>query len=319
MITDENGRQLHEGALFDIVYLKLGWSPAALRLEPDQDHRMLIAIGLATTSGLKPMALAQHSLRIEVEMDLFSFIDCSNRTQSLSTLFELLVDCAANEGFGEIAYGALTYHEPLRLPEHPMPAIAINFPLRWRERYFERKYYEIDPVVRRTPMFSKPFIWDQLVKGEQLRADERQVMEESKEAGLRHGISVPLFGPSGRVSVLSFASQLDDAAPVHRLSHLNVLAWQFHIAFSAIAQPTEHEMGRIELSARERDCLQWTAEGKSSWDIGMILQISDNTVNFHIKKAMRKLDTTSRTVAVVKAMRLHLIDIPGRRGSPRLL
>jgi DNA-binding CsgD family transcriptional regulator len=94
------------------------------------------------------------------------------------------------------------------------------------------------------------------------------------------------------------------------------LAWQFHVAFSAIAQPTEQKMDRIELSARERDCLRWTAEGKSSWDIGMILQISDNTVNFHIKKAMRKLDTTSRTVAVVKAIRLNLIDVPARRGSP---
>jgi DNA-binding CsgD family transcriptional regulator len=249
-------------------------------------------------------------------MDLFSFIDCSNRTQSLSTLFDLLVDCAANEGFSEIAYGALTYNEPVRLPEHPMPAIAVNFPLHWREHYFERKYYEVDPVVRRTPMFSKPFIWDQLVKGEQLQANERQVMEESKEAGLKHGVSVPLFGPSGRVSVVSFASRFDDADPLHQLSHLNVLAWQFHVAFAAIAQPTEQKKERIELSARERDCLRWTAEGKSSWDIGMILNISDNTVTFHIKKAMRKLNTTSRTVAVVKAIRLNLIDIPGRNGSP---
>jgi DNA-binding CsgD family transcriptional regulator len=263
------------------------------------------------------VVIAQHSLRIEVEMDLFSFIECSNRTQSLSTLFELLVDCAAKEGFSEIAYGALTYHEPLRLPEHPMPAIAVNFPLHWRERYFERRYYEIDPVVRRTPMLSKPFIWDQLVKGVQLHANERQVMEESKEAGLKHGVSVPLFGPSARVSVLSFASRFDDADPLQQLGHLNVLAWQFHVAYSAIAQPTEQKTDRIELSARERDCLRWTAEGKSSWDIGMILQISDNTVNFHIKKAMRKLDTTSRTVAVVKAIRLNLIDIPGHRGSPR--
>ena len=46
----------------------------------------------------------------------------------------------------------------------------------------------------------------------------------------------------------------------------------------------------------------------------MILNISDNTVNFHIKKAMRKLGTTSRTVAVVKAIRLNLIEIPGRHG-----
>jgi len=54
----------------------------------------------------------------------------------------------------------------------------------------------------------------------------------------------------------------------------------------------------------------WTARGKSSWDIGMILTINENTVDFHVRKAMRKLGTTSRTVAVVKAIRLNLIEFP---------
>jgi LuxR family quorum-sensing system transcriptional regulator CciR len=253
--------------------------------------------------------------RAEVEMDLFSFIDCSNRSQSLSALFELLVSCAAEEGFSAVAYGALNYHEPVRLPEHPMPAIAMNFPSHWCEHYFERKYYEVDPVVRRTPMLSKPFVWDNLLRTEQLSRSERLVIDESKEAGLKHGVSVPLFGPSGRVSVLSFTSPYDGADPLRHIGHLNVLAWQFHIAFADIAKPAEQGKQSIELSDRERDCLRWTAEGKSSWDIGMILNISDNTVNFHIKKAMRKLGTTSRTVAVVKAIRLNLIEIPGRHGS----
>jgi DNA-binding CsgD family transcriptional regulator len=252
--------------------------------------------------------------RPEVEMDLFSFIDCSNRSQSLAELFELLVSCATEEGFGVVAYGALTYNEPVRLPEHPMPAIAMNFPSHWCERYFERKYYEIDPVVRRTPMLSKPFVWDHLLKSGQLSPSERLVIEESREAGLKRGISVPLFGPSGRISVLSFASPCDDADPLRHMRHLSVLAWQFHVAFADLAQPVEQGTKGIELSDRERDCLRWTAEGKSSWDIGMILNISDNTVNFHIKKAMRKLGTTSRTVAVVKAIRLNLIEIPGRHG-----
>jgi DNA-binding CsgD family transcriptional regulator len=71
----------------------------------------------------------------------------------------------------------------------------------------------------------------------------------------------------------------------------------------------------VELSKRERECLRWTAEGKASWEIGMILKISDNTVNFHIKNAMRNLGTTSRTVAVVKAIRLNLIELPGHPGE----
>jgi len=251
------------------------------------------------------------------EMDHFSFVDCVNRQQSLSALFELLVNCAADEGFSEVAYGAVTHDEPLRLPGHRMPAIATNFPLHWRERYVERRYFEVDPVVRRAPGFSRPFMWDDIVKDEQLQESERIVMEGRREAGLKRGISVPLFGPSGRVSVLSFASRFDDADPVHHAGHLNVLSWHFHLAFAELARPVEPVSPQVELSQRERDCLKWSAEGKSSWSIGMILNISENTVNFHLKNVMRKFGTTSRTVAVVKALRLNLIETPEfREVSP---
>ena len=178
-------------------------------------------------------------------MDLFSFIECANRTRSLKALFDLLVSCASQEGFTEVAYGALTYAEPVRLPEYQPPAIAVNFPASWCERYFERKYYEIDPVVRRTPTLLRPFMWDQLADQCQLQPGEQLVLNESREAGLKHGVSVPLFGPLGRVSVVSFASRHDDAEPLHRMSHLNALAWQFHIAFTEIAGPEENSQGRV--------------------------------------------------------------------------
>ena len=67
----------------------------------------------------------------------------------------------------------------------------------------------------------------------------------------------------------------------------------------------------IHLSHREIECLTWTAKGKSSWDIAMILEISQNTVNFHMKNAMKKLGTNNRIVAVVKAVRFGLIDPTG--------
>ncbi|HTO60060.1 MAG TPA: autoinducer binding domain-containing protein [Bradyrhizobium sp.] len=248
-------------------------------------------------------------------MDFFSFVECSNRTGSLSSLFQLLVNCASDEGFSEVAYGALTYTEPVHLPGHEAPAIATNFPQQWCDRYFQRKYHEIDPVVRRTSTFPRPFLWDQLGERYQLHASEQRVLDESREAGLRCGVSVPLFGPLGRVSVVSFASSSDDVDPLQRLSHLNALAWQFHIAFSEIAPPAAQRQANVELSAREKDCLRWSAEGKSSWDIGVILKISENTVNFHLKNAMRKFGTTNRTVAVVQALRLNVIELPGRSGA----
>ncbi|RWN91764.1 MAG: helix-turn-helix transcriptional regulator [Mesorhizobium sp.] len=63
------------------------------------------------------------------------------------------------------------------------------------------------------------------------------------------------------------------------------------------------------LSPREKECILWTAKGKSSWEIGQIIGISANTVNFHIKNVMRKLDTCSRTTAAIKAMKLGIIEL----------
>jgi DNA-binding CsgD family transcriptional regulator len=64
------------------------------------------------------------------------------------------------------------------------------------------------------------------------------------------------------------------------------------------------------LSDREKTCLNWVALGKSSWDIGTIIGLSEHTVNFHLKNAMKKLSATSRMIACLKAVRLGLIDGP---------
>lgn len=241
-------------------------------------------------------------------MDLFSFTECANQTHSLRALFELLVGCATKEGFSEVAYGALNFVEPLRLTEYPPPTVAVKWPPDWCDRYFKRKYHTIDPVVRRTPMLTRPFLWDQLADHYQLRPDERRVLDEAREAGLKHGMSVPLFGPLGRISVVSFASAFDDADPQDRIGHLKALAWQFHTAYGDIARPCDHGCERkVALSQREISCMRWVAEGKSSWEIGKILGISYNTVNFHVKNAMRKLDATSRIQAVAIAIRLNVL------------
>lgn len=70
-----------------------------------------------------------------------------------------------------------------------------------------------------------------------------------------------------------------------------------------------------ELSDREKACLSWAAIGKSSWEIGRILCISENTVIFHIKNAMRKLGANSRTLAAFKAVELGLIE-PASESAP---
>lgn len=62
------------------------------------------------------------------------------------------------------------------------------------------------------------------------------------------------------------------------------------------------------LSLREKEVLNWLKKGKTSWDISVILGISERTVNFHINNIMQKLDAVSRTHAVAIAIEAELID-----------
>jgi DNA-binding NarL/FixJ family response regulator len=62
-----------------------------------------------------------------------------------------------------------------------------------------------------------------------------------------------------------------------------------------------------QLTQRERDVLRLLAEGLTNDEIGKRLFISGETVRTHIRKAMDKLDADTRTQAVAKALRQHLI------------
>ena len=62
------------------------------------------------------------------------------------------------------------------------------------------------------------------------------------------------------------------------------------------------------LSPREREVLRLASEGNTNDAIGSKLFISPDTVRSHMRHAMEKLEADSRTEAVAKALRQHLIQ-----------
>jgi DNA-binding CsgD family transcriptional regulator len=62
--------------------------------------------------------------------------------------------------------------------------------------------------------------------------------------------------------------------------------------------------GRVlDLTPRETQILEWIASGKSDWQIGIILDISNKTVNYHAENLKRKYGVATRIQVVVAAMR----------------
>lgn len=85
------------------------------------------------------------------------------------------------------------------------------------------------------------------------------------------------------------------------------------------AQPAAAVVQRLpfeQLSRRELEVLQLAAEGMSNKEIARKLVISEKTAKNHIANIFSKLNVNDRTQAVVQAMRMGLVAVPGEPTSP---
>ncbi|WP_431319990.1 LuxR C-terminal-related transcriptional regulator [Rhizobium sp. YTU87027] len=125
------------------------------------------------------------------------------------------------------------------------------------------------------------------------------------EFGIPTGVALPAYTRNGERILFWLAGD----RPVLGQTELNELAMvTLHLldAYHRTKQSkvTEH----TPLSAREREVVRWTAQGKTSIEIGQILSLSDHTVNAYMTSAIKKLDCVNRTQLVAKAIRMKLIN-----------
>ena len=97
---------------------------------------------------------------------------------------------------------------------------------------------------------------------------------------------------------------MDELLSVIRSVH----AGRRHISPEVAARLAEH-LGDDDLTARELDVLRLIRDGHRNKQIADQLAISENTVNFHIKNLVDKLQANDRTHAVTIALRRGLLQI----------
>jgi LuxR family transcriptional regulator len=64
---------------------------------------------------------------------------------------------------------------------------------------------------------------------------------------------------------------------------------------------------RRPLTQRQREALEWVADGKTTQDVAMLMQISPAMVEKHLRLAREALDVETTAQAVAKAALLNMI------------
>lgn len=184
--------------------------------------------------------------------------------------------------------------------------VSSSFPEQWRNKYDANNYIAIDPTVKHCWQESSPVVWQKITYSDgDIGEMERRVMEEASVHGLRSGISVPLHGSGAEGCMLSLASGEVHADYEHHVeAGLQIIVHAMHEVTKIIISKNGSNVvpATDNLSARELECLSWTAKGKTSWAISKILDVSESTVVFHLRNAIKKLEVTNRSQAVAKAI-----------------
>ena len=97
----------------------------------------------------------------------------------------------------------------------------------------------------------------------------------------------------------SFLMRKGASLPVESFAAAHYIAT---LAFEAAQRVDRAQPPRPRLTPRQRDCMVLAAQGKSDWEIGKLLGISESTVHKHIEDAKRRFGVSTRIQLVVRSL-----------------
>lgn len=182
-----------------------------------------------------------------------------------------------------------------------------NYPRAWQIDYLAKAYADVDPVVMTAITTESCFAWDEATLAKDASPSQRTFLNEARDFGIRAGTSIPCVGAFGRTSLLTLATsapctEFDFDCPI--LAATTATLVDVHAQRCRRDEAPAHA---TRLTAREKACLTWAANGNKAAVTGRILGTAESTIEFHLRNAKRKLGAQNTTHAVALAIRQQVI------------
>ncbi|HWF58850.1 MAG TPA: LuxR family transcriptional regulator [Nitrospira sp.] len=192
--------------------------------------------------------------------------------------------------------------------------VNASYPDEWLYLYWKNGFADVDPVFKSALKSPGTQHWREIYR-HMSSEKEHEFLATARQFGLCDGITTGSVDPAcGVATFCSFASeQALDAKQMVPL--VEYAGYYIHMALLRAAPKSAPQTARCvkELSAREVTILNWMKNGKTNWEIGKILGVSERTIRFHIESIFSKLEVTSRSQAVATAIEHGL---PALHGLP---
>lgn len=228
------------------------------------------------------------------------FVEQTRAVLTEKNLRSLYLSAMEAEGFENVVFARV-------FGRRLASVVWSEFPTGYLDAYTAQGWDRIDPVVQQIHKARTPFWWVETGKLSALTRYQRKFFNECRELGVHTGLTIPIRGIDGSVDLISLSRRSSEKWQMALADHAYLLSFQYWIRYCELVdkQKTPDPI----LSAQEIECLLWCKEGKTNWEIGEIMQISEKTVEFHVTNIIRKLGAANRMSAVIAGIRAGLISL----------
>lgn len=180
----------------------------------------------------------------------------------------------------------------------------------WVQRYLDREYLRIDPVIQGCYQRFHPVDWKRLDwSGKAARAFQQDAIAHGIG---NQGYSVPVRGPNGQFALFTVSHNCSDEdwaafTESHRRD-LILIAHYFNQKALELEPDRKPEPAQA-LSPREVDVMTFLAMGYSRAQVAQTLAISEHTLRVYVESARFKLGASNTVHAVARALSRGLIVI----------
>ena len=247
------------------------------------------------------------------ETSLLALLNRIAAASSIDEAWEIATGHFACLGFRRINYG-FTRFRHLKTIGDPDDALFLSScDSEYVKRYFQGGFYAKTPVFRWAERSSGICTWTwvkEAFEAGRLSAEEVEAVRQNVAMGVTAGISVSFpevssrsKGALGLIADPGLSHVDVDAILAARRQEILAVANMMHLTILHLPQLSRQRA----LSPRQREALEWVADGKTTQDVALLMGVSPAMVEKHLRLAREALAVETTAQAVAKAALLNMI------------
>ncbi len=245
--------------------------------------------------------------------EILSLLTRIAESKSVGEVWDLSVAHFARMGFARVNYGFTLFRGPRSVGDPDDALFLTSCDPVYAKFYFRNGFYAKTPAFRWTLNNIGACTWswvrEAFLKGE-LSPDEAETVRQNVAMGIVAGITVSFpesstraKGGLGLIADPGLDPPAVDRIYEKRRDEILALCHMMHLRLTHLPFPT----ARRPLTQRQREALEWVADGKTTQDVAMLMEISPAMVEKHLRLAREALSVDTTAQAVAKAALMNLI------------